>query len=58
MTNPFIRHGIEHLSPSTLNTWAAQPAIVVLEKLLNRRGNGVSMAALRGTASGLASLPG
>ena len=51
MTNSFIRHGIEHLSPSTLNTWAAQPAIVVLEKLLHRRGNGVSMAALRGTAS-------
>ena len=50
MTNPFTRHGIEHLSPSTLNTWAAQPAIVVLEKLLKRRGNGVSMAALRGTA--------
>lgn len=51
MKNSFIRHGIEHLSPSTLNTWAAQPAIVVLEKLLHRRGNGVSMAALRGTAS-------
>lgn len=51
MSNPFARHGIEHLSPSTLNTWAAQPAIVVLEKLLKRRSNSVSMAALRGTAS-------
>lgn len=50
MDNPFSRHGFEHLSPSTLNTWAHQPALVVLEKIFQKRGS-VGPAAFRGTAS-------
>jgi len=37
MTNPFERHGIEHLSASSLNLWAAQPALWIMERLLGRR---------------------
>lgn len=48
--NPFEAHGIEHLSPSTLNTFAAAPAMFVLEKLLKRR-QPVGAAAHRGTAA-------
>jgi hypothetical protein len=36
MTNAFQRHNIDHLSASTINTFARQPALFVLEKLLKR----------------------
>jgi hypothetical protein len=49
MTNPFSAHGIDHLSPSSLNLWAASPAIFVLERLLKKR-SAVGPAAHRGTA--------
>jgi hypothetical protein len=48
--NAFARHGIEHLSATSLNLWAAEPALWVAEKLLKRRVP-VSCAAHRGTAS-------
>jgi hypothetical protein len=35
--NAFERHGIDHLSASSLNLWAAQPAIWIMERLLGRR---------------------
>lgn len=47
--NPFEVHGIAHLSPSSLNTFAAAPAVFVLDKLLKRKGK-VGAAAHRGTA--------
>lgn len=37
MTNGFQRHGIDHLSASSLNLWAAQPALWIMERLLGRR---------------------
>lgn len=46
---PFEKHGIAHLSPSSLNTFAASPAVFVLDKLLKRKGK-VGAAAHRGTA--------
>lgn len=46
----FERHGITHVSPSSLNLFAAQPAMFVMEKLLKRRGS-VGCAAHRGTAT-------
>jgi hypothetical protein len=49
MNNCFERHGIEHLSPSTISTFTAAPAMFVLEKLLKRR-QPVGCAAYRGTA--------
>lgn len=36
-TNAFERHGIGHLSASSLNLWAAQPALWIMERLLGRR---------------------
>ena len=50
MSNSFQRHGINHLSASTINLFARQPALFVMEKLLKRRGQ-VGCAAFRGTAS-------
>lgn len=47
--NPFATHGIEHLSPSSLNTFVGSPAAFVLDKILKRRGK-VGAAAFRGTA--------
>jgi hypothetical protein len=35
--NAFAQHGIEHLSASSLNLWAAQPALWIMERLLGRR---------------------
>jgi hypothetical protein len=35
--NSFAQHGIEHLSASSLNLWAAQPALWIMERLLGRR---------------------
>ena len=43
-------HRITHLSPSSLNSFATQPAAWVLERLL-KRGGSVGCAAHRGTAS-------
>lgn len=48
--NGFERHGIGHVSASSLNLFAAQPALWVMERLLKRRGP-VGCAAHRGTAS-------
>lgn len=43
-------HGIQHLSPSSINAYVAQPAAWVMERLLQRRAP-VSSAAHRGTAA-------
>lgn len=48
-SNPFERHGIEHLSPSSLNLWAAEPALWAMERLLGRRSPASANAA-RGKA--------
>lgn len=37
MSNAFERHGIGHLSASSLNLWAAEPALWIMERLLGRR---------------------
>ena len=47
--NAFERHGVAHLSASSLNTWIAAPSLWVLEKLLKFRGP-MGCAAHRGTA--------
>ena len=49
MTNPFKAHGIEHLSPSSCNRYAAAPAMFVLEKVL-KNSSSVGAGAHRGTA--------
>lgn len=49
MKNPFAGHGIEHLSPSSLNQYAAAPAAFVLQRIL-KRPVAVGPAAHRGTA--------
>jgi hypothetical protein len=48
--NAFERHGIDHLSPSSINSWINAPSLWVLEKLLKHRGN-MGAAAHRGTAT-------
>ena len=48
--NPFEQHGIKHLSASSLNTWAAEPAMWVLQKLAGKQ-TPAGFAAHRGTAS-------
>ncbi|OUJ16501.1 hypothetical protein [Acetobacter sp. DsW_063] len=50
MTNPFELHGIGHLSPSSLNTFAAAPAVWVMERLCGRKAP-VGCAAYRGTSA-------
>lgn len=47
--NGFTLHGLNHLSATSLNLWAAQPALWVVEKLLRRRAS-PGCAAHRGTA--------
>lgn len=47
--NPFERHGLEHLSPSSCNLFAAEPALWVMEKVLKKVGP-VGAAAHRGSA--------
>jgi len=47
--NAFAAHGIEHLSPSSCNTFIASPAMFVLQKCL-KRSMPVGAAAFRGTA--------
>jgi hypothetical protein len=49
MSNGFSRHGIEHLSASSLNLWAAEPAIWAMERLLGHRSPPSAMMA-RGKA--------
>lgn len=46
---PFERHGIDHLSASSLNVWAAEPAIWIMERLLHRRSP-TGIPAARGKA--------
>jgi len=48
-TNPFERHGIHALSVSSINLFAAEPALWVMEHLLKRKGR-VSPSMHRGTA--------
>lgn len=47
--NGFTRHGITHLSPSSLNLWINAPALWVAEKIFGRRG-AQSAAMARGIA--------
>jgi hypothetical protein len=47
--NPFTTHGIDHLSASAINQFAASPAIFVLERVLKRK-TPVGAAAHRGSA--------
>src|SRR5512134_235515 len=47
--NPFERHGISRLSPSTINHFVNEPAHWVMARLLNMRAL-ASAAAVRGTA--------
>lgn len=58
MNNPFEAHGIDHLSPSSINTFASSQALWVMERLLNRKAPaGAKMlrgnAAERGIVAGL-----
>jgi hypothetical protein len=55
--DPFARHGIKHLSPSSLNMWRNSPGIWTLKYLL-RLDDGGSPAMWRGSAveAGLAAL--
>lgn len=48
--NAFERYNIRHLSASSLNTWANQPALWVPQYLMGRRSP-VGCAAYRGTAA-------
>ena len=48
--NGFEKHRIAHLSPSSLNLFASEPAMWVMERLLGHRSP-VGCAAHRGTAS-------
>ena len=50
MSTSFEHHGIKHLSPSSLNLFANEPALWVVQYLMGRRF-GVGCAAHRGTAS-------
>lgn len=47
--SPFERYGIEHLSPSSCNTFSAAPAAFILQKCM-KRSNPVGPAAHRGTS--------
>ena len=48
--NGLALHGLDHLSATSLNLWAAEPALWVVEKLLRRRVS-AGCAAHRGTAA-------
>ena len=47
--NGFEQHGLDHLSPSSINLWINAPDVWVAEKLFDRRG-GISPGAMRGVA--------
>lgn len=49
MTNPFERHGLDHLSASSINLFVAEPAMWAMQKLMGRKTR-VGAAAHRGTA--------
>jgi hypothetical protein len=49
MANAFERHGLDHLSASSINLFAAQPAMWAMQKLMGRKSM-VGPAAHRGTA--------
>ena len=49
MVNAFERHGLDHLSASSVNLFVAQPAMWAMQKLLGRKSS-VGPAAHRGTA--------
>jgi hypothetical protein len=49
MASAFERHGLDHLSASSINLFAAQPAMWAMQKLMGRRSM-VGPAAHRGTA--------
>ena len=49
MTNPFAKHKIRHLSPSSLNLWQGEPALWML-KYLHGIKDPAGPAAMRGTA--------
>lgn len=48
--SPFERHGIAHLSASSINSWLNAPSLFVLEKLLKFRGP-MGASGHRGTAT-------
>lgn len=48
--NSFEKHGIAHLSASSINTWMAAPSLWVLEKLLGHRSV-MGCSAHRGTSA-------
>ena len=47
MTNGFEKHGIKHLSASSINLWTNAPDVWVAQYLFGRRGP-MSAAAMRG----------
>src|ERR1700756_2212716 len=47
--NAFERHGINHLSPSSINCWINAPSLWVLERLIGFKSP-VGVGAHRGTA--------
>ena len=47
--NPFEDHNIEHLSPSSINTWIQDPCYWILTYLFNKRSKS-NVSALRGIA--------
>jgi hypothetical protein len=49
MTSSFQRHGIDHLSASSINLFVAEPAMWAMQKLMGRK-SGVGAAAHRGTS--------
>jgi hypothetical protein len=48
--NSFEKHGIDHLSPASINSWINAPSLWVLEKLIKFRGQ-MGASAHRGTAT-------
>jgi hypothetical protein len=49
MANAFARHGLDHLSSSSINLFVAQPAMWAMQKLMGRKSM-VGPAAHRGTS--------
>ena len=49
-SDPFAKHGIAHLSPSAINTFAAQPSYWALKYLLNHRDDEGNARMWRGSA--------
>ncbi len=49
MTSSFERHGIDHLSASSINLFVAEPAMWAMQKLMGRKSS-VGAAAHRGTS--------